>query len=179
MQFVKELYAVAGCASMVLLLVLHGAKMMFDLGQFVIESNRIENIHGAKPRDIDAHERFLRLEEIWIPDLQSLVSEIEPGAVLRSSAGMDVRVGHHVPVAGGMAVTERLRELLVLVNTFEASPFEAHVQYETIHPFMDGNGRSGRALWLWVMLQLGNHVYDDSFLHTFYYQTLENQPARQ
>ena len=44
---------------------------------------------------------------------------------------------------------------------------ETHVRYELLHPFLDGNGRSGRALWLWLMGQapLG-------FLHTFYYQTL-------
>ena len=38
------------------------------------------------------------------------------------------------------------------------------------HPFTDGNGRSGRALWLW---QMNNHA-PFGFLHTFYYQTLEN-----
>lgn len=48
------------------------------------------------------------------------------------------------------------------------SPFTTHLRYESIHPFSDGNGRSGRALWLWQMkgrAPLG-------FLHQFYYQTL-------
>ena len=58
-----------------------------------------------------------------------------------------------------------------------ATPFGIHLRYETLHPFMDGNGRSGRILWAWQMLhhdiapgiRLG-------FLHAFYYQTLAARP---
>ena len=56
----------------------------------------------------------------------------------------------------------------------DATPYDIHRRYETLHPFMDGNGRSGRILWAWQMihhdirpgLSLG-------FLHAFYYQTLD------
>lgn len=46
-------------------------------------------------------------------------------------------------------------------------PWEVHIAYEMLHPFTDGNGRSGRMLWAW---QMRNFPLD--FLHTFYYQTL-------
>ena len=32
-------------------------------------------------------------------------------------------------------------------QTIELPPLERHIQFEKIHPFADGNGRSGRMLW--------------------------------
>lgn len=42
-----------------------------------------------------------------------------------------------------------------------------------LHPFMDGNGRTGRAVWAWAMQRDGQDPFALSFLHRFYYQTLE------
>jgi len=38
---------------------------------------------------------------------------------------------------------------------------------------MDGNGRTGRAIWAWQMQRLGRDPFALPFLHRFYYQTLE------
>jgi Fic family protein len=51
--------------------------------------------------------------------------------------------------------------------------YEAHVRFEKIHPFQDGNGRIGRAIWLKKALNEG-YDYRISFLHKFYYQTLSH-----
>ena len=49
-----------------------------------------------------------------------------------------------------------------------------HVEYETLHPFTDCNGRSGRMIWLWQMLKQDRLVAGLSFLHSWYYSSLEN-----
>ena len=56
----------------------------------------------------------------------------------------------------------------------ETAALRGQCAYEMLHPFMDGNGRSGRALWAWMMLRLGQDPFALLFLHRFYYQTLEN-----
>jgi preprotein translocase subunit Sss1 len=139
-----------------------------DLKKFVTESNRIEGIH-REPTDeeLQATRSFLGLGRLTVGAVYDLVSVYAPGANLRRHAGMNVQVGNHLPLRGGPEVERRLIDLLDAINDQRLTPHAAHVQYETLHPFMDGNGRSGRAVWLWQMREapLG-------FLHQFYYQTL-------
>jgi Fic family protein len=64
-----------------------------------------------------------------------------------------------------------LKRLLIQVYV-SADPWVMHVEFEKLHPFMDGNGRTGRAIWVWHMLRCGRKPFEISFLHRFYYQTL-------
>ena len=57
---------------------------------------------------------------------------------------MDVRVGSYVPPKGGEHIREMLGALLDDINSELIDAWNAHIQYESIHPFSDGNGRSGR-----------------------------------
>ncbi len=82
-------------------------------------------------------------------------------------------MGNHRPPPGGLSIRAKLKGILKGVAN-EVHPFRVHLAYETLHPFMDGNGRSGRALWAWQMLKkYGPDALSLGFLHRFYYQSLE------
>jgi len=151
----------------------------FNLVDFILESNRIEGIlHHVTTtgyaNDESAHEKFLSLKKITVEDLEEFVSLITTTqvhqATLRRKKGMNVYVGDHHPPPGGHQIEIDLTILLNKVNNFHISSYEAHLEYEKLHPFSDGNGRSGRALWLWMH----NGEAPLGFLHTFYYQTLKD-----
>lgn len=142
------------------------------LKRFVVESNRIEGIAVTRQREVDAHRDFIALPAMGVDDLVALVGVLQPDAVLRSRIGLNVRVGSHIPPAGGREIKTRLEELLAFLP--RSTPFQNHVAYETLHPFTDGNGRSGRALWLWQMHNSGAYHHQEiGFLRSFYFQTLE------
>jgi hypothetical protein len=137
--------------------------------QFIIESNRIEGI-VREPTTAEREEfkRFLSLRVITVAELEQFVNICQPGAVLRERTGLNVRVGSATPPPGGPHIRRGLEKLL----TVEVPPYVRHVAYELLHPFTDGNGRSGRALWAWQMQK-----FPLGFLHTYYYQSLATANA--
>lgn len=153
--------------------------MPFSLRDFVTESNRIEGIlRPPRSGEVAVHATLLRASALTVALLQDFVSVVQPGAMLRDLPGLNVTVGAHVPPPGGPAVRRALEDLLDQVKAFRfiVDPFEqdasfvTHHAYETLHPFTDGNGRSGRAVWLWQMG--GIERCPLGFLHTWYYQSL-------
>ena len=150
----------------------------FDtLIKFATESNAIEGISGLTANTVHAYalERLLSINRILImADVDEFVHKIQPNAKLRNLPGLDVRVGNHIPPSGGSYVMEEFIELLRAISTDWMSPFIAHRAYETLHPYTDGNGRSGRALWLWQMHRFHKYQGQLLFLHQWYYQSLEN-----
>ena len=136
--------------------------------KFVTESNLIEGITRPPTKaELDEFERFLALPKITAAELQNFVAVYQPDAVLRDRVGLNVRVGNHIPPRGCPEIRERLAELLERVNLMPESAHKHHLEYEMLHPFTDGNGRSGRAVWAWQMRR-----FPLGFLHHFYYQTL-------
>lgn len=136
--------------------------------KFIQESNKIESIlRPPTEEEVAEFTRFLALPHMTVEDLEEFVSVYQPNASLRDRFGLDVRVGRYTPPAGGPQVKERLE--WILEQTDVTQPYHIHCLYEGLHPFTDGNGRSGRALWAW---QMGPGNYPLGFLHTFYYQAL-------
>lgn len=142
--------------------------------EFVKESNLIEGINHVAPLEVSATEAFLSLKEPHINDLTALVHVYQPDAVLRDRRGLDVRVGNHYPPKGDPTIRFALENLLKDIRENAEHPYILHQRYETLHPFTDGNGRSGRALWAWQMVNFNYWPgIDLKFLHAWYYQSLE------
>ncbi len=96
-----------------------------------------------------------------------------------------VKVGNLVPPMA-QRIPELMSDLEKYINNDTSLPALiqaglAHLQFETIHPFLDGNGRIGRLLI--VAMMIDSKLLDDPILyisyyfkkhHAQYYQTLEN-----
>lgn len=143
--------------------------------EFVRESNKIEGItRDPTEEELAEFNRFMDSREVSVESLIQFVWVYQPDARLRDTPSVPgVRVGSHTAPPSGPEIRVRLEGLLKQVHNREISPYDAHVYYEALHPFTDGNGRSGRALWAWMMrdIPLG-------FLHKFYYQTLSQSQYR-
>lgn len=150
-----------------------------ELYKFIMESNKIEGIIGPPSIGVvAASEGFLEKDRIAIEDLEEFVESCQPGARLRDKGGMNVYVGNYIPPKGGPHIRATLAELLEHAND-NHDPYLVHVAYESLHPFMDGNGRSGRILWAWQMLTFDHPPgIKRGFLHQFYYQTLDHSDGR-
>ncbi len=146
----------------------------FTLIDFLFESNRIEGILTSPTEEQrKAAIHFLALSSITIPDLVHIVNVFQPGAVLRDKEGLNVRVGNHIPPSGGSYIKRELQRILEWSRSGVSTPYYIHQLYETLHPFTDGNGRSGRLLWLYQMG--GIEKAPLGFLHSWYYQSLSER----
>jgi len=116
-------------------------------------------------------------------DLFKLHRILTDGVMDQGQAGryrtIGVRVGSYVPSAA-KSVSGLMFELLEWWNTNAAglSPVLSsailHYRFEAIHPFADGNGRTGRALALWELYRRG---FDSQHIFSVDEYYWENRPA--
>lgn len=154
------------------------AEAIRGLCAFVRESNRIEGITRSPTQgELDASRQFLNLFQVKATTMALFQEAVAPDKPLRLETGMDVRVGSYIAPPGGPNIGKRLDAILERANNGD-DPWLVHCAFETLHPYMDGNGRTGRILWAWQMKAAGRDPFALPFLHRFYYQTLEHSPSR-
>lgn len=128
------------------------------------------------------HDDIFRLHRLLAEDV---MAQGEAGRY----RSISVRVGQHVPPAPEL-LSGLMRELLAWWNgpSREWSPVLTsailHYQFEDMHPFADGNGRTGRMLALWEFYRRGfdpHHVFSvDEFFwedRARYYSNLAAVPG--
>ena len=145
-----------------------------NLIDFIQESNRIEGtLTYPSDTEIEAYVTFLSLKDVpTIQDLRRFVEVIQPDAQFRNMVSVpNVRVGRHIAPTSGPDIRSALFKILCYASGY--GPYRTHCEYLTLHPFTDGNGRSARVLWLWMMGGAPR-----GFLHQFYYQSLDASDGR-
>ena len=115
-----------------------------------------------------SHEEILSLHKIMAGDV------MDQGTAGRYRT-IAVRVGRYVPPPPG-DVSGLMFELLAWWNKEAAkmspvlSSAIVHYRFESIHPFADGNGRTGRALALWELYRRGFDTHHIFSVDEFYWE---------
>ncbi|NBS56862.1 MAG: Fic family protein [Betaproteobacteria bacterium] len=133
---------------------------------------------GLRYVEKHAQKKAIRHEDIF--ELHRLLADtvMDQGEAGRYRM-IAVRVGKHVPPAA-TDVSGLMFELLEWWNkkSVELSPVLSsailHYQFEWIHPFADGNGRTGRALALWELYRRGFDSHHIFSVDEYYW---EDRPA--
>lgn len=143
-----------------------------DMFPYIQQSNLIENINSRAEdrRSALAWNWLMDQPAISLPVLFELHDRITKKQLPKSERGafrkIQVYIGNHTPPPPEIAkyqATDWLWDLLE--HGMELDPKEMHIRFETIHPFVDGNGRTGRMLMWWHEVQLGRVPTFISFDH--------------
>ena len=112
-------------------------------------------------------------------DVLALHRIVAAGVMDQGEAGkyrtIGVRIGDYLPPAAD-AVSGLMFELLTWWNELarELSPILSsailHYRFEAIHPFADGNGRTGRALALWELYRRGFDTHHLFAVDEYYWE---------
>lgn len=131
--------------------------------EHIRQSNLIENIDSAREdaQSLKAWKWLIKQETIGRPELfhlhklivqnQAELFDFEKG----NYRSVPVRVDGFYP-PNALRVPELMEDWLHAPAFWpDHDPREQHIKFEKIHPFVDGNGRTGRMLMWWHEKKLG------------------------
>lgn len=135
---------------------------LLDMSEHIRQSNLIENIDDPREdRQSMVAWQFLRdqrrISQPTLLDLHSLITknQLAPAESGRYRQVM-VTVGPHVPPEPFLAQQLIYNWLYAMLDHWKTlDPIEMHIRFEKIHPFVDGNGRTGRMLLWWHQIKQG------------------------
>lgn len=157
-----------------------------NIKRLIKESNLIEGIDD--PKEIDqslvAWEYLQYVQTLRHADImkvQKIITlnqtDLRPNerGYYRDMSKVNVQVGGHICPDYGY-VPGMMDNWLLDYDNLE--PFEAHRRFERIHPFVDGNGRTGRMLMWWQEAWLNRELTPILFKNRQeYYASLTNKPT--
>lgn len=142
-----------------------------EIKQFLVESNAIEGVYD----EVSLEQAQLAWK--YLISQNELSPEIILGTHLILMAHQDLKPEHkghfrNCPVWIGNREGSNFRKVPSLIQSWlnqvdisddpdltpeeqDATLQNLHVQYEQIHPFADGNGRTGRMFWNYLRLKRG------------------------
>ena len=151
-------------------------KLRDDEFEFIKQSNYIEAEYGTKALS-DAIQAWAFIRNSVGLTLTNVLHchYILMADIYSSIAGKvrecDVWVGGcHKPFINVQLINDNLDNLLHRMDLRIIEPKAAHIQFEYIHPFVDGNGRVGRMIYNAHRLQLGQpiHIIKESEKEKYY-----------
>jgi len=120
----------------------------------VIAANYVLNHSNVKI----SLEYILRLHTL---QMASLLDKKDVGVIRSCNVSVG---GYECPMP--ITIPDRMTQFIANFNDREKDPLRIHADFELIHPFIDGNGRVGRLLWLKDIVSRGEPV-PSSFLERF------------
>ena len=152
-------------------------EMKHYVEEFVRESWWIERETCVVDEMVEKHLKLLEEPRLTVDIVKQFCYETT-GGMLRTHLLQSVSVGDYTPPRGCLEMPIYLSDLLLKFNDAVNAekvdynlPWKLHMEFESLHPFTDGNGRTGRALWLWHKCRI-HGTPQFTFLHEFYYDTL-------
>jgi len=138
---------------------------------FMLESNKIEGEDRINPGDIEALEYALDTGLKTVGELQKvhyMLGDYLNEPWIGKYRTCDVWVGQDKPPAHTLLAG---RMSSFFKDLYLMDSWEAHNEFEMIHPFVDLNGRTGRLIWLTKAVNEW-YAFQMPFLQAYYYQTL-------
>ncbi len=173
---------------------IEGNRLTLKETEMVVQQGKSFSGRERDVKEVERYYKALQQMEKWVEGKQKITEErirklhailysgrkIKPTPyrdgqnVIRDSSGQIVYMPPEAP-----DVPKLMKELVHWIHsTAQELPIPviagvAHCQFETIHPFFDGNGRTGRMLTTWILYQSGYDLGKFYALEEFYATNLD------